>query len=56
MKNKSFKSKENPLFQVVKRNSEFSSSIPKHNLQSNQYKPSSSGYTIEEKTKYTSKK
>ena len=39
-----------------KKNNQTKTKSFKNNLQSNQYKPSSSGYTIEEKTKYTSKK
>ena len=62
---------ENPLFEddngnsikydeaiasTNKKNKQTKNKSVKNNLQSNQYKPSSSGYTIEEKTKYTSKK
>jgi hypothetical protein len=62
---------ENPLFEddngnsikydeaidsTNKKNKQTKNKSFENNLQSNQYKPSSSGYTIEEKTKYTSKK
>ena len=48
---------ENPFFEDDNGNSiKYDEAIASTNKNNNQYKPSSSGYTIEEKTKYTSKK